>query len=84
MEIIIKEVFKHPMFNNGETTITKLVIKGNNYEQCFKSIYDYERSARYNNYVYYDFDNSKLKEAYKEWKKNNVTISMYYGDGVVD
>ena len=84
MEIIIKEVFSHPMINGGKKEITKLVIQGDNYEQCFKKIYDYERSARYNNYVYYDFDDLNLKETYKEWKKTSVTISMYYGGGVVD
>lgn len=84
MEIIIKSVFQHPMLNNGRKKITPIIINGKSLKECFVKVYDYERSARYNNYLYYDFEDLEIKKAYYEWKKTGVTIDMFYGGGVVD
>lgn len=54
-------------------------------EKCFYLIYDkYERPLRYCNGYYIRLDDPKLQEEYREWKKNNMTIDLYYGGGVVD
>ena len=84
MEIVIKKVFQHPMINNGKKEITPIKINGETLKECFVKVYEYERGSRYNNYQYYDFEDLEIKKEYYEWKKTGVTISMYYGGGVVD
>ena len=84
MEIIINKIFNHCILTKGLDRIERKVIKGDTLKECFLQIYELERSARYNNYLNYDFVNPDMKKAYREWKNKNETIELYYGGGVVD
>lgn len=84
MEIIVKEIREHYTYARDKRQTIKKTIVGETLEECFKTLYSFERSARYNNHLYYGFFDEDLEKQYLEWRKNNVTISMYYGGGVVD
>ena len=84
MEIIVKEIREHYTFASDKRQIIKKTIVGKTLEECFRIFYSFERGARYNNHVSYRFFDEDLEKQYLEWRKNNVTIEMYYGGGVVD
>ena len=84
MEIIVKEIREHYTYARDKRQIIKKTIVGETLEECFKTLYSFERGARYNNHLYYNFFDEDLEKQYLEWRKNNVTIEMYYGGGVVD
>ena len=64
--------------------ITKIIIEGNTFDECFRKKYELDRGDRYNNYQYHEFEDDELKTKYMEWKEKNETINLYYGGGVVD
>lgn len=59
-------------------------VNGDTLEECFKNAYPYERSLRYCNGYWIEFETKELNDKYREWKKEGVDIMMYYGGGVVD
>lgn len=94
-----KPVFGHEKFNGTLTVyeicntfdtdykdhlVRTFTVSGSTLEECFKAAYPTERSLRYCFGYYIKFKDSKIDEQYREWKKNGVTIMMYYGGGVVD
>ena len=84
MKIVVKEIFNHPLATSGKDKIYKHIITADTFEECCVKIYELERGSRYNNFVRYDFMDLDVKKAYHEWKKDGVTIDLYYGGGVVD
>lgn len=84
MEIIINEIFNHTILTNGKDKITRKIINEETLDKCFRKVYELERSARYNNYVYHKFVDENIEKIYYEWKQKNETITLYYGGGVVD
>lgn len=84
MQIIVKEIFNHPYLTSGKDRITSQVISGADFKECFEKIYKLERSNRYNNYVRCDIVGEDIKQLYQEWKKDGVSIDLYYGNATVD
>ena len=84
MQIIVNEIFNHPYLTSGKDRISKHIITADTFEECCKEIYKLERSARYNNYLWYDFIDMNVKKAYQEWKRNGVTVELFYGSATVD
>lgn len=84
MQIIINEIFNHPYLTSGKDRISRHIITADTFEGCCLEIYKLERSARYNNYLRYDFTDPNIKKAYQEWKINGVTIGLFYGNTTVD
>ena len=64
--------------------VERHVIIGNTLEECFKKAYPYERSLRYCNGYWTEFEDKDINSKYKEWKRTGVSIEMYYGNGTVD
>lgn len=84
MKIIVNGIFNHPYLTSGKDTINKHIIVADTFEECCVEIYKLERSARYNNYLRYDFADPNIKKAYQEWKINGVTIDLFYGNATID
>lgn len=84
MTIIIYENFNHPVLTRGKTQIFPQIIKGDTFADCCIQIYKLERSARYNNYLHYSFEDREIEKNYHEWKKDGVTFDLYYGNATVD
>lgn len=84
MQIIVNEIFNHPVLTRGRNTITKKIIDGTNLEECFKKAYKLERGARYNNYMHHKFADLDIEKAYEEWCVNGMTIDLFYGNATVD
>lgn len=84
MIVILKKIITHYTLQKDKEKIERIIVKGNNIEECFKKIYEYERGSRYNNYVEYECNDKELQKAYKKWIKDNLTIKLYYGGAIVD
>jgi hypothetical protein len=73
---------------------TKSVVTGTKEIQAdteiklFEIFYKLNNSLRYCNGSYYQFQDAKWDEKYKEWLKSddykNKSFNLYYGNGVVD
>lgn len=84
MQIIINEIFNHPVLTRGKDKITKKIISGDSLKECYEKIYKLERSARYNNYLRYKFIDIEAEKVYQEWERDSVTIEMFYGNATID
>lgn len=85
MKIIVNEIFNHPILTNGKDSLVKEhIIEGDCFDEVFKQIYGLERSSRYDNYRRYEFLDLDIKNSYQNWKRDGVTVEMYYGGGTVD
>jgi hypothetical protein len=84
MQIVVNEIFNHPILTRGKKQINPYVISGNSLEECYTQIYKLEKSARYNNYKWYEFIDLDTEKLYQEWKKDGVTIDLFYGNATVD
>lgn len=84
MQIIVNEIFNHPYLTSGKDRVDKHIITADTFEECCLKIYKLERSARYNNFLHYVFIDSNIKKAYQEWKKNGVTVELFYNNATVD
>ena len=84
MKIIINEIFNHPVLTYGKPRINKIIIEGNTAKECYNKIYQLEKSARYNNYLYYKFIDAIDEKNYFQWKKEGLNIELFYGNSTVD
>ena len=84
MNVTINEFYNHPVLTYGKTRIRKIIIAGETLNECYHKIYQLEKSARYNNYLYYHFIDSELEKNYWKWKQDSITIDLYYGNSTVD
>ena len=72
-------------WRTGKKSVYKrFQISGQNDIDCYKKMYDNERSARYCSDVSYRFDDPACDSDYRKWKQHGVTIEMFYGGGTVD
>lgn len=59
-------------------------ITGETVKDICKNAYPYERTLRYCNGCYVKFADAAMQKAFMDWKRNDMTITDYYGGGVVD
>lgn len=84
IEIKVNEIMNWH-YNGYKDEIYKThIVKGNTLKECFPKVYDFERSARYDNARRYEIADPELHKAYQNWKQTGVTIKMYYGSATVD
>ena len=83
MTIKVNEIINWFYSDYKDKLVQVHILKGT-MDQCFRKMYALRRSARYDNARRYDFDNAALEYKYKDWKRENETIEMFYGSGVVD
>ena len=85
IKVIEKCVDKKYYWDLSKAHITEVhEVEGESLDECFKKAYPFERSLRYCNGYWIEFETEDLNKKYKEWKKTGVDIAMYYGNGVVD
>lgn len=83
MTIKVNEIINWFYSDYKDKLVQVHILKGT-MDQCFRKMYALRRSARYDNARRYDFDNATLEDKYKNWERENETIEMFYGCGVVD
>jgi hypothetical protein len=81
MEIIVKSTYNHAYLTSGKDVIKYHTITGDNLQECFKQIDKMERSARYNNHLFYEIIDKDIKQKYSE---RELSIDDYYGNATVD
>ena len=59
-------------------------VTGTTLEECFKNAYPSERSLRYCSGRHIQFKDREINDQYNAWKKNGLTMEMYYGSGTID
>ena len=84
MNIIVNEIFNHPILTNGKKQVYRKVVEGATIEECFKGVYKLERGARYNNFVHHEIVDTDLAKEYREWCKTGITIDLFYGNATID
>ena len=83
MTIKVNEIINWFYSDYKDKLVQVHVLRGT-MDQCFRKMYALRRSARYDNARRYDFDDTVLEDKYKDWERENETIEMFYGSGVVD
>lgn len=84
-QIIVNEILNHPTITENKDKIVEThILSGETIQDCFKQLYTFERSSRYDNFRRYELTNKDLENLYLKWKDTDVTIEMYYGGGTVD
>lgn len=84
MEVKINEIINWVHSNYKDKIVQIHIVKSETLEGCFKQMYSFRRSGRYDSARRYEFEDRALESKYRGWKEKNETIEMYYGSATVD
>lgn len=84
MKATMQEIENRWETHYKERIVKTFVVEGDTKDELFRNAYPHERTLRYCNGFFTKFEDAKLDEEYREWLKTNLTIELYYGNGVVD
>ena len=84
MKFIIDEICNTFETKWKDHIVKTFTVEGTTLEDCFKKAYPSERSLRYCNGYRIQFRDAAVHEAYQQWKRNCVTMEMFYGNATVD